>query len=331
MMNFNTHAIVFGLLAGAASAVLAGSVLTQTTLAVVLFLLSAFPIIAAGLSFGPAAAFVGAVTAGVLVAAFVSLPSALVVLLITILPAALATTLVSLARPADEIGGRTGDTVWYPLADAVFYSAIVVAAGFVMLGVYTGYNMEFATEFARSMEQQFRSVNPDFAPSADFVPSLANFVYRAVPLIQPAMMVFALLASLYIALAAVRPSGRFARPADDWPLALRMPKAALPVFGVAMATSFFSGPIGLAATVLCGALGAGFSAAGFAVVHYKTRGRPARGLVLTLAYLAAFLFLPALFLFLLLGLFDTTRAAPVTRGPNAGPGQPPLPPSNTLN
>ncbi|NJR13702.1 MAG: DUF2232 domain-containing protein [Phyllobacteriaceae bacterium] len=327
MMNVTTNSVVFGLLAGAASAVLAGSVLTQTTLAVVLFLLSAFPIIAAGLSFGPVAAFIGAVTAGVLVAAIVSVPSALVVLLITILPAALATTLVSLARPADEIGGNAGDTVWYPLAAVVFYSAIVIAGGFVMLGAYSGYNMEFATEFARAMEQQFRTVTPDFAPSPEFVPSLANFVYRAVPLIQPAMWVFALMASLYIALSAVRPSGRFARPRDDWPVALRMPKAALPVFGLAMATSFFSGPIGLVALVVCGALGAGFSAAGFAVMHQRTRGKPVRGLLLTLAYLAAFAFLLALFLFLLLGLFDTTRAAPVTKGP----GQTPKPPSNLLH
>ncbi|MCU0830608.1 MAG: DUF2232 domain-containing protein [Rhizobiaceae bacterium] len=313
-MTINTQAILFGILAGAASALLAGSVLTQTSLAVILFLLSAFPLMVAGLSFGPAAALIGAGVAGLAVAVLVSAPAAMVMLLTTALPAALATVLISLARPADEIGGQAGDTVWYPLADTIFYASLVIAGGFVILGAYAGYGMEFATEFARTMEEQFKVVNPEFVPSAEFAPSLAAFIYRAVPLIQPALLTLALMGSLYLALAVVRPSGRFARPKDDWPLALRMPRAGLLAFGFSLAVSFLPGPVGLTATAFCGALGAAFAAAGLANIHNRLRGKPGRGFVLGLAYLALFLFLPVLFLFVFIGLFDTTRAAPVTKG-----------------
>jgi hypothetical protein len=313
-MTLNSQAIMFGILAGLASALLAGSVLTQNTIAVLLFLVSAFPLIAAGLSFGPAASLIGAGVAGVMVAAFVSAPASMVMLLTTALPAALATSLISLARPAEELGGTAGDTVWYPLADTLFYASLVIATGFVLIGAYAGYGMDFASEFARTMEEQLRVVNPEFTPSAEFAPSLAAFIYRAVPLIQPALMTLAVMGSLYLALAAVRPSGRFGRPKDDWPLALRMPRTGLLAFGFALAVSFLPGPVGLTATVFCGALGAVFAAAGLANLHNRLRGKPARGLVLALAYLALFLFLPALFLFVFIGLFDTSRSAPVTKG-----------------
>jgi hypothetical protein len=315
MLNTEPKAILFGALAGAAAAVLAGSILTQSSIAVGLFLISSFPIIVVGLSFGAAAGIIGAATAGVLVTLAVSGPAALVVLLTTLVPAALVTFLISLARPAEELGGEQGDTVWYPLADVVFAAAVAIAAGFVVLGVYAGYSLAFATEFATAMEAQFKAVNPDFVPEAGFAASLANFVYRAVPLLQPALMLFALIGSLYLALAVVRPSGRFARPKDDWPTMLRMPKMAVPAFGISMALTFLSGPLGLMATAFCGALGAGFAASGVAFLHQRSRGRPFRGLMLTLAYFAMFLFLPAVALFLLLGLFDTSRNAPVVKGP----------------
>lgn len=316
-MTQTANAIVSGILAGIASAILAGSVLTQTILAVLLFHLSAFPIIVAGLMQGVTASVIASAVAGVLVGLVVGVSPAIVVLLTAALPAALATGLVSLARPADEIGGTAGDMVWFPLADVMFYGALAIAAGFVILGAHVGYGPEFSTEFALAFAQQMAEVNPQFAPSAEFAPSLAAFLHRAVPLVLPGMMVMALAGALYLALAAVRSSGRFARPRDFWPRALRMPKTAMPAFAVALLVSFLSSPAGLAGTVFCGAIGTGFAMAGVAMLHERTAGKPMRGLVLTLAYFALFLFLPAILMFLAIGLFDTSRAAPVSRGPNS--------------
>jgi hypothetical protein len=237
----------------------------------------------------------------------------LIVAVISMVPSALAIYLVALARPAEEVGGDADHLVWFPLGDTLLFCSLLIAAAFVGIGIYGGYDMAFATEFAAAFEQQFRSVNPEFAPNADFASSLANFIFYAVPVIQPAMLTLVLSANLWLALKLVRTSGKFARPKDNWPLSLRMPKMALPAFAIALASSFMSGPIGLIALVFCGVLGACFAMAGFAVLHERSCGKTWRPAVLILAYASAFFFLPVLALFVFLGLFDTRRTAPVSK------------------
>jgi Predicted membrane protein (DUF2232) len=203
--------------------------------------------------------------------------------------------------------------VWFPLGDTLLFCAALIAVAFVGLGIYGGYDMAFATEFAKAFEEQFKDYNPEFAPSVDFAPSLASFIYYAVPIIQPAMFTLVLTANLWLALQLTRTSGKFARPKDNWPLSLRMPKIALPAFAIALASSFVSGPIGLIALVFCGVLGACFTMAGFAVLHERSRGKQWRTAVLILAYVSAFLFQPILAVFVFLGLLDTRRSAPVSK------------------
>lgn len=313
MFKLTPQSALVGVLSGAASAVLAGSILTQSSLAILLFFVSPLPVMLAGLSFGAAVTLLGAVTCTLIVSFFVSTTTALTVSAISMLPAALAVFLIALARPAEEVGGDKGLIVWFPLGDTLFFCALLIAAAFIMAGIYTGYDLAFATEFAAAFEQQFKAVNPEFAPGEGFAPSLAHFIYYAVPIIQPAMLTLVLTANLWLALQLVRRSSRLVRPKDNWPLSLRMPKVALPVFAVALAAAFMSGPIGLIALVVCGALSAGFTMAGFAVLHERSHGKPWRTPVLVLAYLAAFLFLPVLAVFVFLGLFDTRRTAPVSK------------------
>ncbi|MDP3523235.1 MAG: DUF2232 domain-containing protein, partial [Hoeflea sp.] len=63
-----------------------------------------------------------------------------------------------------------------------------------------------------------------------------------------------------------------------------------------------------------------FAVAGYAIAHHRTRGKPARGLLLWTIYLATVIFTVPLFFFFFLGLFDTARAATVTgSGPNSKP------------
>ena len=312
MTRLSPQGLLFGVLAGAACALLAGSLLTQTALAVLLFLGAALPVIAVGLWFGPSASAIAAVVAWGLATAFVSYAAGIVTLLAIALPAALATYLIALARPAEEIGGEAGSVVWFPLADVVLFCGLTVALGLIAMGAWFGYGQEFALSFAQQIEADFRAADPTFQPSADFAASLGAFIYRAVPLVQPAMLTLAVMANLYIALALVRSSGRLARPRDDWPAMMRMPKLALPIFGVALAASFLSGPVGLIGSVVCGAVGAGFLMAGLAIVHERTRGKAARGLMLSIAYALVFLFAPALFVFVIAGLFDTRRSAPMS-------------------
>ena len=313
MLKLTPNSALVGALSGAASAVLAGSILTQSPLAMILFFISPLPVMLAGLSFGATATLIGALACTMFVSFIVSTPAALIVAIISMAPSALAIYLVALARPADEVGGEANYLVWYPLGDTLFYCALLIALAFIGIGAYGGYDMAFATEFAKAFEQQFRSVNPDFAPSAEFAPSLANFVFYAVPIIQPAMLTLVLTGNLWLALQLVRASGKLARPKDSWPVSLRMPKTALPAFAVALAFSFISGPVGLIALVFCGVLGACFAMAGFALLHERSRGKPWRRFVLILAYGSSFFFLPMLAVFVFLGLFDTRRSAPVSK------------------
>jgi Predicted membrane protein (DUF2232) len=313
MLKLTPRSALAGVLSGTASAVLAGSILTQSSIAIILFFISPLPVMLAGLSFGATATVIGAIACTMFVSFIVSAPAALIVASISMLPSALAVFLIALARPAEEVGGEANHIVWFPLGDTLFFCGLLIAAAFIGIGIYGGYDIAFATEFAAAFEQQFKAVNPEFAPSADFASSLANFIYYAVPVIQPAMLTIVLTANLWLALQIVRASGKLARPKDNWPLSLRMPKAALPAFAIALASSFVSGPIGLIALVFCGVFAACFTMAGFAVLHERTRGKPWRAPVLVLAYVSAFFFLPMLALFVFLGLFDTRRTAPVSK------------------
>ncbi len=313
MLKLTPSSALVGALSGAASAVLTGSILTQSSIAVLLFFISPLPVMLAGLSFGATATLVGALACTMFVSFIVSTPAALIVAAISMLPSALAVFLIALARPAEELGGEANHIVWFPLGDTLFFCGLLIAAAFVGIGLYGGYDMAFATDFAKAFEQQFKAVNPEFVPSAEFAPSLASFIFYAVPVIQPAMLTFVLTANLWMALQLVRQSGKLARPKDNWPLSLRMPKMALPAFAIALASSFISGPIGLIALVFCGVLAACFTMAGFAVLHERSRGKQWRTAVLILAYVSAFFFLPVLAVFVFLGLFDTRRTAPVSK------------------
>jgi hypothetical protein len=93
-----------------------------------------------------------------------------------------------------------------------------------------------------------------------------------------------------------------------------MTRLSLYIFGGGLALTF-GGDLALVGAVICGAFGAGFILAGFAIVHHRTRGKSWRPLALWGGYLAVLLFsLPILF-FLVTGMIETARAVPVTRQP----------------
>jgi hypothetical protein len=308
-----------GVLAGFAAALLSIGVITQSTLAMALLLFSPLPIFAAALGWGTAVGFVAALSMAVAVSVLAAPMAALIVVLITALPAAAASYFAGLARPAEEIGGPKDVTVWYPLADTLLRLALIVAASFIVIGVLVGFNDDLAGELAKSLGQQLAASNPELAGNADVAQSMAEFVVRVLPALQPAVWMMVIVANLYLALRLTGASGKLRRPHDDWPRALRMPRAALIIFAVACAACFLPGGAGYAATAIAGALGAGFTMAGFAILHARTRGASWRPVALWLAYLAVVLFAFVLFLFLLAGLFDTSRNAPVSKAANTNP------------
>jgi len=151
----------------------------------------------------------------------------------------------------------------------------------------------------------------------------------AIPFMQPALWLMVLTGSLYLALAITRASGRLGRPRDDWPMALRMPRLGALIMGICIVITFVPGAVGLAATAVVGALVSGFTMAGFALFHARSRGQGWRPLALIVVYGAVLLTLIAAIPFFFAGLFATARHMPVSPGGgNSGP-PPPQPPAST--
>ena len=308
-----------GVLAGLCAALLSVGVIAQSTLAMALVLFSPLPIFVAALGWGTGAGLIAALSMALAVSILAAPTAAVVVVLITALPAAAAAYFIGLARPAEEIGGPKNAYVWYPIADMLLRLALIIGASFVVIGIMIGFGDDFAIELAKSLGQQLAASNPELGANADAVQDMASFIVRVLPAMQPTVWLMVIIANLYIALRLTAASGRLRRPKDDWPRALRMPRSALAIFAIACAASFLPGGPGYAASAFAGALGACFMMAGFALLHARTRGAPWRPVALWFAYLAVMLFVFVLFLFLLAGLFDTSRSAPVSQVTNNTP------------
>ena len=308
---------VAGAIAGLVAAVMIASTIMGFALSGILFFFAALPIFFVGHSHGSMAAIVAGVVAVVAVAALQTVTGAMFAAVSVSIPAAYAAWLLSFARPADELGGPSDGLAWYPLADILLRVCLVVAGGAVALGIVIGYDAgalqaaidEALNEVARTNPDQFGGLL-----AAEDRAETANLVTGMLPIFQPAIAVLTLIANLYLASRIARAAGLAKRPRDDMPLALRLPVLGLLLFGIALGLSFFEGPVGLVARCFAGALGMGFTIAGFAVLHHRSRSMGGARFALLLAiYLGTLIFaLPAVAM-LALGLFSTARAVPISR------------------
>jgi len=324
-MNAQSQSIAVGALAGAASILLTLGIATGSGLALMLYLLSPMPLMVAALGWGAIAGLTGVIACAAGVAIVASPSAAAFIMLTTTLPAALAAWWLGLSRPAEEVGGPKGSTVWYPLSDVIFRLALMTASAFVITGAMTGYGAEIVDQVVDQTVERMHEFNEEFIFSEEGRAEFTQFLTRAIPFVQPAFWLSVLVANLYFALALARQSGRLHRPRDIWPISLRLPRIAIIAFGVAIVGTFISGTAGLVANTFAGALFAGFTMAGFAVFHHLTHGKPWQILALVTAYGGTLILgFPVLF-FAILGTLNLARNMPVT--PKSG-GMAPPPPSN---
>jgi len=321
-MKFNGTIIGIGILAGLASALMSSGVIMQggamaAAMAMALYFLTPLPIFVVALGWGSSAGIVAAATATVAVGVVAVPIAALLMALTSFVPAATGAYLSGLARPAEELGGPKDILVWYPLSDIIFRLALMVALSFIVIGAILGFGPDMARELASTLIDRVAEADPQFTASEDIRDNVTALLMVALPAIQPATCLAILVGNLYLAQRLISMSGRLRRPRDDWPATLRMPRPALLVFAVALAVAFLPGGAGLIATVVAGALSAGFIMSGLAIMHFRTRGKVWRPVALWLAYFAIILFAFLLFVFMVLGLFDTSRGAPVSKMPGA--------------
>ncbi|WP_062222676.1 hypothetical protein [Aureimonas sp. D3] len=304
----NPQALLIGLLAGLASALLFAGLVTQSSSAVGLAFVAPMPIMIASLGWGSVAGFVAALAAfGAVAGALGSFYAGLTILLSIGLPAAILGHLCGLARPSDSEPAENGKPLallWYPLERVLLAAALLSAFGCIVMGWLIGYNpAELAPEIAKALSSEASS-----AVSPEQMADLGRFVVTVIPYIQPAFLVLTLVICLYLSAAITRLSGRLPRPKDDIPAQAGLPRIALPLFAGALALCFVGGAAGLLGAVFTGALGCALTMVGLAAMHRKSRGRAARGLMLFTAYAAILLLSIPLLAFLALGLFETAKS-----------------------
>jgi hypothetical protein len=296
VQNLNRTSLIIGALAGITAALLSMGANTQSSLAIVLYAASALPILIAGLGWGNAAAIAAIVAAGATAAGLVSAYFALLVLVVTLVPAGWLSHLANLARPASELGGPEDALAWYPLSDILTHLAGLVTIGMILVGYIVGYDSSVSDLMVDMVIEAVKAQEPLYNPDAAAIAQLKAMFTLALPLVQGAIWVMMLFAAYYLATRVVQMSGRSLRPREDIPSALRMHRNAIFIFLAGLILAFVGGAPAAVGALVCGTFGAGFL----------------RLPVLWIAYLSVFVFtIPAIF-FLLFGLTDTRRTIALT-------------------
>ncbi|EYR78823.1 MULTISPECIES: DUF2232 domain-containing protein [Alphaproteobacteria] len=318
MKTLTPTSIATGLIAGVTAALLSLSANAQSTLAIVLYAASALPILIAGLGWGNASALIAVVAGGATASMLVSSHFALLIVIITLIPAGWLSNLANLARPASELGGPDNALAWYPLSNILAHLAVMVTLGMVAVGAIVGYDSAMASQLVDIVIATLKAQEPLYNPDATAVAQLKAVFALALPLVQGALWVFLLFAAYYVATFIVRLSGRGLRPREDMPSTLRMHRNAIFFFLAGLVLAFMGGVPAIIGALVCGTFGAGFVLAGFASLHFRTRGKPWRLFALWFAYISVLLFTIPIFAILILGLMDTRRTIALTP---AGPAE----------
>jgi hypothetical protein len=197
--TWNRTSLLTGVLAGITAALLSMGANTQSSLAIVLYAASALPILIAGLGWGNAAAIAAIVVAGGAAVALVSPYFALLIVVVTLVPAGWLSHLSNLARPASELGGPEGSLAWYPLSDILVHLAGLVTVGMVIVGYIVGYDSSVSDIMVDMVIEAVKAQEPLYNPDAAAIAQLKSIFTLALPLVQGAIWVLMLFAAYYLA------------------------------------------------------------------------------------------------------------------------------------
>jgi hypothetical protein len=237
---------------------------------------------------------------------------ALIMTLVTLLPAGWLSHLANLARPAAELGGPDHLLAWYPLSDILLHLCGLVTLAVIVIGVIIGYGPEITDPIVDLLITSLKQQQPEFMPDPAATAQTKSLILLMLPALQGGMWVSMLFAAYYFAVRIVSASGRGLRPREDIPSSLRMNRNSIFIFLAGLAACFFGGIPALVGATVIGTFGAGFMLSGFASLHFRTRGKDWRIPALILCYLASMLMLLPALLILVLGLSDTRKAIALT-------------------
>ena len=295
--------ILIGLAAGGASAILFVSAAAGNPAGrVVLFFLAPLPGFLAGLGWGAMSAAIAAVAASVVCGAIIGPSSGAYVLASQGIPVTALCYLANLNRdlapaPAFSAPGAAaaapGPLVeWYP-AGRLIAVATLMAGVFALLTVFVlGADLDEMRKMLRASINQLQKmpIFQDRAISEQDLEALTEVMLYLFPAASSLSWLAGLLINFYLAGRITFASGRLPRP---WPdlAAIGYPRG----FGLGLALSLavLAATIGIPRLVASGFAGAfvlAYFLLGLAIIHYVTRGTPARPFLLWGLYLSLFFF-----------------------------------------
>jgi Predicted membrane protein (DUF2232) len=283
-----TQAILIGVGAGAATALLFGSVTSGIGLSIILFYLAPLPIMIVAVGWSHWAGLTAAIAAAAMLGGAFGILFFATFLASVGAPAWWLGYLALLGRPVAN--GGTAHMEWYPPGRLVLWAALVGAA--VVVGALAMFGGDEATirHGLRGAVDQVLRLQGEAGEDAPLrfpgIEDTDRAVETLVSVLPPAAAVIAtitLTGNLWLAGVVVRLSGRLRRP---WPdlTALSFPPLAAALYGALLAGVLLPDLAGLCARVFAATLTVAFALIGFAVLHTATRHMRGRAVMLSGAY-----------------------------------------------
>ncbi len=318
-MNRQTvYAIAFG--AGIAAGLMAVAGLRPSAFSLPLFIGAPFAVYVASLGWGTAAGVIAAIVATGAAVLWHGPAAGAVDAGLLFAPAALAGHLANLARPAPNGSGMD----WYPISGILLRLMASLGAGFVVAGLALGYETNEVAAAFTGLFRELTASDPGATPPSEEVLQQSARAYAALlPAVIPAMWLFAHVLVMHLAAIVTSRSGLLARPAEDIAANVRLPSWAIAVPALGIAGMMLLGsPLYEISAIATGIGIAGFALCGLADLHFATRGKLARGIVLFFAWLTLVIFGFPVFIFAAMGIARSLRRMPPSQPPagSSGPG-----------
>jgi hypothetical protein len=303
---------LIGLGAGAASALLFASIVSGNILSVLLFYLSALPLMLAAIAWSHMAGFVAVIFGAISLGIGLNFWIALMYLASIGAPAYVLAYMAMLGREVAPATGTTpAEMEWYPVGRLIFWAAII-AFGLVAFAVlqfgtdFETYQKSLRAAFERVLKLQARipADQPLKLPGVQNPEQFLNTLVSVMPAAAAVLSMLTNIINLWLAARVARVSGRLRRP---WPdlSAITLPLAATIGLGIALVISFLTGMPGFIAAIAVVTLAVAYAIVGFSVLHAITRNAGARTWILAGAWIGVLLFGWPLLLVALLGIADS--------------------------
>jgi len=321
---------LIGIGAGLTSALLFASLATGSAFSVALFYLTPLPILLAGIAWNHLAGAVAALTAAILLGAFLGLWFVLAFLIGIGAPAYALAYLALLARPVETREGEAQALEWYPAGRIVIAASLMAATATALTIPAFGFDAEsyrgaLRSAFERVLRAQTGTAadQPLTLPGTTDPAALLDLLVIVMPPAAAALNFVTMLFNVWLAGRVARASDRLARPWPDLG-AMRFPNQAPILLAAAVAGTFLPGLIGIVAGFFSATLFLAYAVLGLAVIHGASRAFPARQILLTGVWLSIFVLGWPLLLIALLGIADTMIdfRARLAGGPNSSTNKP---------